>query len=109
MSDPAHDPVRVGPDADASRLEIVWGDGHVSLYEPRYLRLSCRCAACRDEFTGRPLIDERAIPGDVHPVGIDYVGRYALRFRWSDGHETGIHPFELLRRICPCEECRGTG
>lgn len=106
MSEEAHSkPVRVGPTPDGERLEIVWSDGHVSEYDPRYLRLSCRCAGCRDEFTGRPLIDERSVPQDVHPEAIEPVGAYAYRFRWSDGHDTGIYPYPLLRSLCPCEEC----
>jgi DUF971 family protein len=28
------------------------------------------------------------------------VGRYALNFRWSDGHETGIYSFRYLRELC---------
>jgi DUF971 family protein len=34
------------------------------------------------------------------------VGRYALRFHWSDRHDSGIYDFRLLRELCPCEECR---
>lgn len=36
---------------------------------------------------------------DVHPTAIHYVGRYALQFVWSDGHATGIYPWDYLRRI----------
>jgi len=100
-------PVRIGPDRDASRLEVVWQDGHVSQYPPRWLRLNCRCAGCRDEMTGRPLLDPARVPEAVHPLRIEYVGSYALRFEWSDGHDTGIYPFTLLRGLCPCEECAG--
>jgi DUF971 family protein len=31
---------------------------------------------------------------------ISIVGRYALNFRWSDGHETGIYSFRYLRELC---------
>ncbi len=31
---------------------------------------------------------------------LNIVGRYALNFRWSDGHETGIYSFQYLRDIC---------
>ena len=102
------DPVEIGPTDDASQLRIRWSDGHVSAYSPLYLRLNCRCAGCVDEFTGAPLLEPEDVPGDVHPLAIRYVGRYALRFDWSDGHGTGIFPFELLRSICPCESCRVT-
>jgi DUF971 family protein len=35
------------------------------------------------------------------------VGRYAIRFHWSDGHSTGIYTFEQLRELCPCPICAG--
>jgi ATP-binding protein involved in chromosome partitioning len=93
------EPVRVEPTENGESLRIVWADGHVSEYAPRDLRLNCRCAGCIDEFTGKPLLDPARVPADIHPTAIHYVGRYALAFRWSDGHDTGIYPFELLREI----------
>jgi DUF971 family protein len=98
-------PVDVGPSPGGKRLRILWKDGHESLYSPRYLRLRCPCADCVDEMTGRPLLDPLTVPEDVYPLEINYVGRYALAFKWSDGHTTGIYPFDLLRGICPCEDC----
>jgi DUF971 family protein len=103
--DPRTTPTDIGPTSDGTRLRIVWADGHVSEYSPRYLRLHCRCASCVDEISGRPRLDPRSVPEDVYPLAIHYVGRYAIRFDWSDGHGTGIYPYELLRKICPCEEC----
>ena len=98
-------PERVEPTEDGRRLRIVWKDGHTSEYEPRPLRLACPCAGCIEEMTGRPLLDPATVPPDIMPHAIRYVGRYALRFDWSDGHETGIYPWDLLRRLCPCGEC----
>ncbi len=83
-------------------LRITWKDGHESLYPVRNLRLACRCALCIEEGTGRPLLDERNVPPDVRPVRISGVGRYALGFEWSDGHDSGIYTFEYLRDLCPC-------
>ena len=87
---------------DADTLRIGWKDGHESLYSVRGLRLACRCAHCVEEGTGRPLLDESKVPRDVRPVRISGVGRYALGFEWSDGHDTGIYTFEYLRELCPC-------
>ena len=78
------------------------GQWHESLYSVRALRLACRCAHCVEEGTGRPLLDETNVPLDVRPVQISPVGRYAIQFTWSDGHDTGIHTFEYLRSLCPC-------
>lgn len=96
---PSTEPVRVEPTEDGARLRIIWRDGHLSEYEPRTLRLECRCAGCINEFTGKPILDPAAVPEDVHPLAIRYVGRYALAFDWSDRHTTGIYPFELLRTL----------
>lgn len=97
-------PLEVGPTEDEARLRVRWKDGHVSEFEPRSLRLACPCAACVEEMTGRPILDPRTVPEEVYPLAIRYVGRYALQFDWSDGHRTGIYPFDQLRRLCPC--CR---
>jgi DUF971 family protein len=104
--DPRTDPARIEPTEDAARLRIVWRDGHLTELEPLALRLACRCAGCIDEFTGKPILDPSRVAPDVYPLEIRHVGRYALAFRWSDGHDTGIYPFELIREICPCPECR---
>jgi DUF971 family protein len=105
MNKAASTPKSVGASADERRLRIEWADGHVSEYNPRYLRLACPCAGCIEEMTGRPLLDAETIPADVYMTGVRYVGRYALRFDWSDGHNTGIYPFDKLRDMCRCDEC----
>ncbi len=33
------------------------------------------------------------------------VGAYALHIAWSDGHSSGIYPWERLLAICPCDAC----
>jgi DUF971 family protein len=30
---------------------------------------------------------------------LSLVGRYAINFRWSDGHDTGIYSFRYLREL----------
>lgn len=98
-------PRHVGPNDDGTALRIEWKDGHVSEYAPRDLRIACPCAGCVDELTGRRTLDPGRVSQGVHPLKIEYVGRYALHFDWSDEHSTGIYPFEYLRRLCTCEEC----
>jgi ATP-binding protein involved in chromosome partitioning len=79
-------PAEIGPTEDGTQLRIWWMDGAASEYPPRYLRLMCPCAGCVDETTGRPLLNPVTVPMDVHPLAIHYVGEYAIRFDWSDGH-----------------------
>lgn len=100
-------PLEIGR-ANTADVKVAWRDGHVSVYPARFLRLRCPCAGCLDEVTGEPLLVEAEIPQDVAPQSVQIVGRYAITIHWSDGHRTGIYPFDLLRALCPCEACRGT-
>ncbi len=49
------------------------------------------------------------LPNDLMPVSylMDEDTR-ALYITWSDGHESR-HPYEALRRACPCAWCAGEG
>jgi len=98
MADPARTPAEIAQH-DARTLAITWQDGHRSYLPVRRIRLACRCAHCVDEWTGEEQLDPADVPEDVHPVRIEPVGRYALQFHWSDGHDSGIHPFERLRAL----------
>ena len=84
------------------KFRITWDDGHVSEYPFRLLRQQCRCASCRDEFTGKPLIDPESVAVGLKSDKATMVGNYALAFQFSDGHGTGIYTFALLRELCPC-------
>ena len=93
-------------------LEIVWGDGHQSLFTLRELRQECPCAACRearqeakrntDPFR---VLSSTARPASYEVAHIEPVGRYGMKITWGDGHSTGIYTFEYLRHLCPCEPC----
>jgi ATP-binding protein involved in chromosome partitioning len=88
-------------------LLIEWEPGgHQALFPARELRLACGCAMCREEMTGRRLLDPESVPEDIRPVSVALVGAYGLRVHWSDGHGTGIYTFERLLASCPCERCR---
>lgn len=90
--------------ANQHDVKLIWPDGHASVYPARWLRQRCPCAACVDELTGHVRIISSSIPEDVRPLQIAVVGRYGMNVRWSDGHTTGIFPFDWLRRACLC--CR---
>jgi ATP-binding protein involved in chromosome partitioning len=88
-----------------NEVRILWKDAHESNYTGYALRVGCRCAICIDEISRNKRLREESISRDVRPLSIDPVGRYALRFHWSDGHSTGIYTFEHLRELCPCPMC----
>ncbi|MBL40879.1 MAG: hypothetical protein CL761_06155 [Chloroflexi bacterium] len=77
-------------------LEIIWENEVSCVYPYKYLRLQCACANCVEELTGRKLINVSEIPDDIIIVEYLIVGKYALQFLWSDGHETGIYPYNSL-------------
>ena len=87
-------------------LGIEWSDGHRGVYPVRHLRLHCPCAACVDEWTGERRLKADDVPLLIMLQDIEPVGRYALQFTWSDGHNTGIYSYSLLRRLCQCDSCQ---
>jgi DUF971 family protein len=90
----------------ARELTVRWNDGHVSRFAIKYLREECTCANCVSEITGRRILDVRAIPDDITVLKAEHVGRYGVRFLFSDRHDNGIYTWERLRALCPCDECR---
>lgn len=85
---------------DASKREIVLQlDGAELRVQSRALRLACRCAACVDEVTDEPRLDPAKVPLDVHPIGMQQRGNYAVAIHWSDAHASGIHTFEQIKLL----------
>ena len=80
-------------------IGISWSDGRENYHQPRDLRLACPCASCVDEMTGKRVLDPARVDGAVTIEGWEEVGRYALAFRFGDGHRTGLFNFEYLREL----------
>lgn len=97
-------------------VDIEWADGHRSHYEFPFLRDACPCALCDDERgkTGRKPGEKPPAPADALPMfkaavkalSAEGVGKYAIKFHWSDNHDLGIYSWQYLRDICPCAECK---
>ena len=83
-----------------THLRISWADEKVCDYDAARLRRACPCAQCVNEWTGERTLKAEAISDEVEIKDVSIVGRYALNFRWSDGHETGIYSFQYLRDLC---------
>lgn len=81
-------------------LRITWADNHVCQYIAADLRRACPCAQCVNEWTGQRVLKPEAISQELTIVDLSLVGRYAINFRWSDGHDTGIYSFRYLRDLC---------
>ena len=74
------------------------GTGPALSAPARLVRLACRAADMRDEFTGAKLYDEAKIPQDVVARKVAPAGAYAVRIWWSDGHES-LFSYGLLRAV----------
>jgi len=101
--------------SEGTGVSIDWKDGHSSHWNFAWLRNACPCATCNDERQksgrepgvpkpkpGGPLVMYEAPP---RPLEVTPVGKYAIRFKWNDGHESGIYAWDYLRRVCLCDAC----
>jgi DUF971 family protein len=82
---------------ERGELEIGWPGGRVAIVPGFTLRDLCPCAACIEEGTGKKILDPSTIPLDIRAERIDPVGSYAIQIHWSDGHDTGLYTWDLLR------------
>ena len=82
-----------------SNISIKWSDEKETNYVAADLRKACPCASCIDEWTGEKRLRDETIPDDIDFSHISIVGRYALNFHFSDGHDTGIFSFKFLRDL----------
>jgi len=87
--------------SDPTKVVIEWTDGARTVYSAAQLRAICPCARCVNELTGVRMHDAAGVPPDLLQQDARMVGNYALAFRFSDGHDTGIFPFPMLRSQDP--------
>jgi DUF971 family protein len=117
LSDAAVTPLKVRvKKTEGTGVEIDWRDGHHSSWNFRWLRDACPCATCHEEreSTGRQPGEPKPKAQGLlvmyqeppRPVEVTPVGKYALRFKWNDGHEAGIYSWDYLRRVCTCNLCK---
>lgn len=82
-----------------SELSIRWSDETETQYLASVLRRNCPCAGCVNEWTGEKILKTENVADDLSFASISIVGRYALNFHFSDGHETGIYSFQFLKGL----------
>jgi len=114
-------PVEINAGKSSPTVEIVWDDGHRSIYPVNRLRDICPCATCRETIAKagqEPLVKHepkaqagkprRGLPmfkaEKYQLANMTYVGRYALGVTWQDKHQS-IYPWAMLSEECPCEQC----
>jgi len=92
------EPLQIVEETD-SAISIKWSDGTDYHFTAAQLRRACPCAGCVDEWTGKKTLKDSQISEDLTFKHTSIVGRYALNFHFSDGHETGIFSFKYLREM----------
>ncbi len=91
-------------------VQIIWDDEHESIYFADHLRVNCPCASCEKIRNEGP--NSQAFKTFVKQAekvtfrSWQMVGRYAVMFTFSDGHNLGMFQFDELRQLCQCDICR---
>ncbi len=83
-------------------IAILWEDGSEGYIKSSALRAASPSASTKGErdifgtqYGGETNIDYSGVTVNEW----EYVGNYAIRFHFSDGHSTGIYGFELLKEL----------
>ena len=88
-------------------LTISWNDDSSTFYPVGWLRRmspSAEQRALREEMARNPLTVLPTKPGNDAPLTVadaELIGNYAIRLRFSDGHDTGIYSWTYLKSIDP--------
>ncbi|MHC4948173.1 MAG: DUF971 domain-containing protein [Planctomycetota bacterium] len=97
-------------------LTVRWRDGGTSFYPVPWLRRmspSAETRQLREEMERNPLtVLPASAAGHDGPLTLDdaeLVGNYAIRLRFSDGHDTGIYSWAYLRHIDPGDAAPDAG
>ncbi len=92
------EPTEIIEESD-SQVSIKWSDQAETKYDAADLRRACPCAGCVHEWTGEKILKAENVADNLTFSSIGIVGRYALNFIFSDGHDTGIYTFTYLRQL----------
>jgi DUF971 family protein len=83
-------------------VAIAWSDGSESFLPAPYLRARSPSA----EVSGERDIFGQTYGGgagkgsdDVAVIGWEWIGNYAIRFEFSDGHRTGLYSYDYLKKL----------
>jgi DUF971 family protein len=83
----------------ARSLTVTFDDGLVCDFGLTELRANCPCAQCRAwRDRGELSWPRPGVSGELSIAGAELTGAWGLSITWSDGHSTGIYPWDALRR-----------
>ena len=90
-------PTAITYQASTRSLEIEYKDSEVAVLSAEYLRVLSPSAEVRGHSD-----DQRVLQTGKKQISIDdieAIGNYAIRLKFSDGHDTGIYSWEYLREL----------
>ena len=93
--------------AIGNEIAILWNDGQENYFPMAFLRKKSPSAENIGETDIFGVVHGGAPPAEhqgVTVTGWHYVGNYAIRFEFSDGHRTGLYSYPYLRKLKPEEE-----
>jgi len=98
MTDRAEVPTAIRLHRASRTLELAWPDGSRHTLGCEFLRVHSPSAEVRGHGPGQEVLQtgKRMVTIDA----IEPIGNYALQFRFSDGHDTGIYAWEYLQALC---------
>ena len=85
-------------------IAIKWNDGSESFIDNQTMRKKCPCANCSGESDVFGNIYKSDDDKSTHPNQYlinryRYIGHYAIRIIWEDGHNAGIYSFKFLKAL----------
>ncbi len=87
-------PTEIKLHQQSRELELGYADGSHFTLSCEFLRVHSPSAEVRGHGPGQEVLQTGK--KNVGIVEIEPVGSYAVKFRFSDGHDTGIYSWDLL-------------
>ena len=90
----------------AAELRLRFDDSYEGAIPYELLRIESPSAETKGHGADRPPPPSKK--RKVSVIGADPVGRYALRIRFDDGHDTGLYTWAYLRELAEQKDARMT-
>jgi DUF971 family protein len=83
----------------AEAVVVTFDDDVEAVFPVAELRAACPCAGCRGQRErGQQAWPQPGQPAVISVVDAELTGAWGISLRWSDGHDTGIYSWDVLRR-----------
>ena len=100
-------PVEINLHQQSRVLDITFDDGAAFSMPCEYLRVFSPSAEVRGHGPGQEVL--QAGKREVNIAAIEPVGMYAVKFVFTDGHDTGIYSWEYLHDLGEKQEANWKG